>query len=173
MGNKFTVKESNIEGKGCFATFLIKKGELICDMKGQLLSIPELIEKYEKGEERISDPLQVEEGNYIDLDEPYIFFNHSCEPNAAIVGLGKLVAIRNIKENEEITYDYSATEWTSDDLGKYKEWAMECKCSSKLCRGIIKEFPLTTQSLQRRYVDNKIVQDFIIKKYNEFLRTRK
>jgi len=53
MGNKFTVKESNIEGKGCFATFLIKKGELICDMKGQLLSIQELIEKYEKGEERI------------------------------------------------------------------------------------------------------------------------
>src|SRR3989338_4354707 len=101
----FVVAKSNIEGKGVFASSHIRAGEKICSMQGTPLSIAELREKYRKGEERISDPLQIGPTEYLDLDEPYIFFNHSCEPNAAIVGEHELVAVHDINEGEEITFD--------------------------------------------------------------------
>lgn len=166
MKRKFKVKNSSIEGRGCFVIDFIKKGEHICTMKGQNLSIPELVDRYKSGLERISDPLQIEEKEYLDLDEPYICFNHSCEPNAAIVGKAELIAIIDITANQEITYDYSTTEWTSDDFGEYKEWSMKCNCGAEKCRGIVKTFPELPTFLQKMYIDKKMVQDFIVRKYH-------
>jgi len=40
------------------------------------------------------------------------FFNHSCDPNAGLQIDGQkvwLVAIKNITQGEEITWDYSTT----------------------------------------------------------------
>lgn len=168
MEDKFTVKKSGIDGKGCFATSLIKKEEVICFMKGQLLSIPELIEKYEKGEERISDPLQVEERNYLDLDEPYIFFNHSCKPNAAVVKFNELIAIRDIKSGEEIVFDYSLTEWSEDaDWEDYNDWIMDCNCKTLACRKKIREFRFLPSDIQDKSVLWGVIPDHIKIKYKK------
>ena len=35
------------------------------------------------------------------------FVNHKCEPNAGFEGQSFLVAMRDIREGEEITFDYS------------------------------------------------------------------
>ena len=59
--------------------------------------------------------------------------NHSCSPNCEVEGTGFKIwvtAIRDIKKNEELTYDYGFS-YDSD----YKQFP--CKCRSKNCCGYI------------------------------------
>ncbi len=172
MQHKFIVKESGIEGKGCFATDVIRTGEIICYMQGKLATIPEIREKYRTGELRLDDPLQVEQKSYIILDEPYIYFNHRCTPNAQIIMKGKMIAVHDILPEEEIFFDYAATEWTDDDFEEfvnpnhkdYKRWKMECKCGQPTCRDKVEEFIYLPDQLQSYYLDHRLVQDFILQK---------
>ena len=58
---------------------------------------------------------------------------HSCSPNCEVEGTGFKIwvtAIRDIKKNEELTYDYGFS-YDSD----YKQFP--CKCRSKNCCGYI------------------------------------
>jgi len=60
------------------------------------------------------------------------FINHSCEPNSRYKQERLriwIVALRNIKKGEEITYDYGY------DMEDYKDHP--CRCSSKKCIGYI------------------------------------
>lgn len=180
MSAKFIVKKSNIEGNGIFATACIKKGELICVFQGKHLSIAQLREKYQKGEERISDPLQIGDKEYLDLDEPYLFFNHSCEPNAAIIDGPTLVAIRDIENQEEITFDYSTTEWTDDSFTEwmdpkhkdYQQWSIKCSCGAPSCRGQIGIFSSLPEDQQDDYVKRGLVQGFIARKYERYMKQK-
>lgn len=167
IGEQFVAKRSGIEGVGIYATAPFKKGEVICQMKGEYLTISELKRRYRFGKERVCDPLQISERQYIDLRKPYVFFNHSCVPNAGIRGKSLLVAIKNIKQGEEITYDYSTTEWTYDKFGRYKGWAMECNCRSRSCRGVIEQFPNLSTGIQNKYLKAGALQDFILRKMEE------
>jgi uncharacterized protein len=168
-GNKFEVKESQIEGKGAFAIVPIKKSELICFMDGEEISVSELDERYKKGQERLSDPLQVDGKMYIDLFEPYVLINHSCDPNAVIIERNELIALRDIEIGEEITYDYSLTEWSDNDSWQdYGEWFMECKCGSPLCRKKIGEFYLLPEDLKVKYIELGYVRDFIMEKFKKY-----
>ncbi len=165
---KFKIRKSSIDGLGAFAVRPIKKGELICLMKGEIISVAELKKRYDAGLERRSDPLQIGEAEYLDLDEPYVLINHSCEPNSFIKNKNELVAIKDIKLNEEITYDYSATEWSDDaSWERYDEyeWTIECHCPSPLCRKIIREFRFLPEDVHRRYIKNGSVSKFIAEKY--------
>ena len=68
---------------------------------------------------------------------PFRYINHSCEPNAAIVGTKTVIALRQIAKDSEITIDYSMT-----DSDPY--WSMDCHCGAKTCRGYIR--PIYTVS---------------------------
>lgn len=67
------------------------------------------------------------------------YWNHSCESNTYVKtrpdGFPDLIALRNIKKNEEITYSYWMTEfmWTKG----VDELRMKCRCGSKNCVGRI------------------------------------
>ncbi len=41
---------------------------------------------------------------------PWRFLNHSCDPNAILVGL-QLIAIKPVRPGDEITFDYNTTEY--------------------------------------------------------------
>ena len=58
------------------------------------------------------------------------FLNHSCEPNAKFEN-PNLVAIREIKASEQITFDYNTTEY---DLAT----PFECHCKSDGCCGLVR-----------------------------------
>lgn len=166
----FFEKKSGIEGMGCFALRKIKKGELICDMEGEEISITELKRRFRTGKERADDPLQIRERRYRDLKKPYVYFNHSCRPNAAIVGVGKLIAIKNIPKGDEITYDYSATVWVDErDWPGYGDWMMKCHCGVSNCRKRVTEFQNLPGVLQKKYVTRGWVQDFILRKYRRHI----
>lgn len=86
-----------------------KKGQTICFLEGELCSLDEILKRVDEGKEEPSDPLGIDEEQYLDLNELSRTFNHSCNPNSFIKGKNELVALRDIKKGEEITFDYSTT----------------------------------------------------------------
>lgn len=164
MPISIAVRGSEIEGKGVFATRDFGSGEAICRMLGERISFRELKKRYEMGREKICNPLQITGATYLDLAEPYVYVNHSCAPNAGVRKRGELFALKPIRKGEEITYDYSTTEWTYEKFGKYKDWAMECNCGSKYCRGTLGQFPTLSPKVKKEYYDAGALQDFILKK---------
>jgi len=168
MNQKIKAGKSRISGRGLFAITQIKKGETICFMQGHLMDIDEMIARVDNDLEEGSDPLGVDNETYIDLDEPYRSANHSCDPNSFLRGKNELVALKDIKENEEITFDYSTT--MDDNKEKIEEsggglWTMKCKCESKNCRKIVDQFKTLPLEVKENYIKNRLAPDFILNKF--------
>lgn len=148
---------------GIFATGFIPKGRKICTLQGEEIGIAELKRRYEAGIERLADPIQVAQRRYLDIDRPYIYFNHSCDPNAAYTGRCDLTALRDIEPGHEITFDYSTSENTWHGFGKHAHWEMECRCGHACCRGIITQFRYLGPDVQERYLQAKALPNFILR----------
>jgi uncharacterized protein len=126
-GRKFYIKNSSIEGQGVFAALDIAKGEVILELKGQKI---EREIKNAKESKRYENWVGMGENLWLNVFYPYRYLNHSCEPSAAIVEDLKVITMRDIQKDEEITFDYSLT-----DHDKY--WSMDCNCGKQTCRKII------------------------------------
>lgn len=124
---KFYVGNSEIEGRGLFASKNISKGEIVFIMKGRIIKLNK-----NNAEKIFNEPdiMGIDKDLWIDPIPPYKYINHSCNPNAGIRGRVTFVALRNIKKDEEITFDYYVSE---DSL-----WNIKCCCGSKNCRKIIR-----------------------------------
>lgn len=153
--NKTYVGESG-NGKGVFAKGLIKKGEQIMKFHGQILELQDLPDPYESVEDyyvQIGNKLYMgPSGKEDDL------VNHSCNPNSGLFKDKKivLVAIKDIKKGEEITWDYSTT-MNEDD------WEINCKCGSVNCRGKIQDFKHLPIKVKEKYVELNIVPEYNLK----------
>jgi hypothetical protein len=152
--NKLILGESKL-GKAVFANKDFKKGEDIIDFKGQLMKRKELPEIVNPEDDRY---IQVGKDKYLgpsgDFDD---FFNHSCDPNSGIKIIGDrvvLFAIKKIKKDEEITWDYSTT--MDED-----EWEMDCMCKCKNCRKRIRDFKYLPKEIQQKYIRLEIVPEYI------------
>ena|GEM_PF-214519 len=145
---KVEVRESATAGKGVFANEHILKDELIFDFSGGLgdmISTQEAHELYKSGNDYM---IQVDDNLFFaataDADvEPCDYLNHSCDPNAGIKGRLKIVAMRDMLPNEEISFDYAMSE--SSDM------AMECKCGKLNCRKKITGDDWKLPELQKKY----------------------
>jgi hypothetical protein len=58
------------------------------------------------------------------------FLNHSCEGNCGFDSEGDFVALRSIREGEEICYDYALIETNP-------QFSMRCECGGSKCRHLI------------------------------------
>ena len=118
-------------GCGVFAKADITKDELISLRGGRIIGADDLDPTMPRFTQRI---LQLDEGLYLltaEEPEPNDCFNHSCEPNLGFFGQIGLVAMRDIKAGEELTFDYAMS-----DGSPYDEF--ECHCGLPHCRGKIK-----------------------------------
>lgn len=161
---------SEIAGTGNVAIRVIEKGETICFFEGERCTLDEIIAKVENAEEESSDPLAIAEELYIDLDEKFRLFNHSCSPNAYMRHKNEMVAIRSIEEGEEITFDYSTTmHYAEEKILKsgQKLWTCKCLCGAENCRGIIDQFKTLTSNEQAFYLDNKYMPDFMLQIFDK------
>jgi hypothetical protein len=156
--------DSPIEGFGVFTRMGFRRGELITIMQGERIPIPELKNRYRMSVERITDPLQVSERFYLDMYAPFVQVNHSCDPNTAIVGKADMIALRDIDRGEELTFDYSLTEWTWERFGEYYEWEMKCDCGAPSCRGIVTQFPFLPLGLKTQAFKRGTLPDFMFRK---------
>jgi SET domain-containing protein len=120
------VKDSPIQGKGLFARRDIKEGETVLAWD---VSHPVTEEEFSKMNEGEKAYVAKYRDGLILVQEPERYINHSCEPNTRSED-GKDIAIRDIREGEEVTSNYS------QDLADGEE--MECLCKTASCKGIIK-----------------------------------
>ena len=129
-------KKSNIHRHGLSAAININKGQKIIQYKGKKVSLNkvETDPKYDNEKEIYLFNLN----KRYDLDGDFKYntarwFNHSCNPNCEVLEDNKqlwIFAMKDIKKNEELTYDYGFS-FDKD----YKQYV--CKCGSKNCVGYI------------------------------------
>ena len=126
------LKGSPIHGMGGYARANISTGARVIEYVGRKIDKQESLRQCE-----LENPCIFHLNEEHDIDgnvewNPARFLNHSCSPNCEadeIDGRIWIVAIRDIKAGEEITFNYNY------DLEDYKEHP--CKCGASNCVGYI------------------------------------
>ena len=137
-------KKSRVHGSGLFASQNIKKGSQIIEYVGDKVTKREgdrradkqinKAKKYNKN--GMVYVFELNKRYDIDGDVPYNharLINHSCNPNCEVVIDNNRLwvsAIKNIKKNHELSYNYGYSYDT--DYGEHI-----CKCGSSRCVGYI------------------------------------
>src|SRR3954463_15699684 len=123
------IRSSDIHAAGCYTTAPIKKGTMVIEYTGPLISKDEGDKRYEGRE--YTYLFGMDDGRVIDGHGIAAFINHSCDPNCEtdeINGQIWILAIRNIRTGEELTYDYNLFDGEENDPAT-------CHCKAKHCRG--------------------------------------
>ena len=143
------VKESKY-GKGVFTTIPLKKDTALFKITGSHINFSETLNM---GNDQCYC-LQVGLEDYIIPDFPFLFSNHSCNPNCGINENLELTALKNIEEGAELVWDYSTSMLE-------RSWTMECKCGAANCREVIRDFDLLPETIMSKYLNKKIVLPYI------------
>lgn len=114
-------------GRGVYALEPVHKGELVAVWGGRIVT--------QAAAEALHPDLrryvvQVEESQFLAPLEPIDaaeLINHCCQPNSGLSGQIALVALRAIRTDEEITFDYATTD-SSEFL------CFSVACSKAPCR---------------------------------------
>lgn len=161
----FFIKKSKVSGKGSFASRNIKIGEIINIFGGKEYTEAELDALIEKGKIRIDDDVQIGHDKFLAGPGDDYFTNHSCEPNAGIQNGKEIIAICDIKKDEEITIDYSTISAPAQNQTKFsnEEWVMKCKCGTSSCRKQISFVGTLPKQTLKKYLKLGIIPDFIKK----------
>jgi uncharacterized protein len=148
MSRKIIVHNSDIHGRGVFAARDIASGTRIIEYKGRLITSEQASELYGDNTEHghtflftLNDKWLVDGG--VDGNSAR-FINHSCDPNCeAVVHVNKdyieekdklwIEAIRDIREGEELSFDYGIKLVQRHTARLKKVWA--CLCGSSNCTG--------------------------------------
>ncbi len=129
---------------GLFTTTFVNRGELLVLWGGTIVDGEQLAQLPDSCR---SHSLQVEENLYqVPLSENSIgnFVNHSCAPNAGLLGQIGLQAMRPIMPGEEVCFDYAMSDGTP-----YDEFT--CACATPYCRGRVTGNDWRLPELQERY----------------------
>jgi SET domain-containing protein len=132
LAHGLTIKESPINGKGCFATILFPRRRKIADYTGERITEAEANRRAAR--RRILRICAINERWSLDGSRGgngTHYINHSCEPNCfmkILRGHIQFYALRDIHPGEEITLDYETT-LHSD--------RKRCSCGARTCRGTI------------------------------------
>ncbi len=138
------VKAPEKGGYAVRATAPIAKAEVIAVWGGAIVGADELAGLAPEYREHT---LQVEEGLFLASlipDDAADYVNHSCAPNAGLLGQIVLVAMRDIGVGEEVTFDYAMT-----DGDPYDEFP--CVCGAGNCRGRVTGNDWRLPELWHRY----------------------
>ena len=135
------VRNSEVHGRGVFATRSIKKGERIIEYLGDRVSHAEADRRYESKDENDSHTFLfiVDSKTVIDAGvdgNDARFFNQSCDPNCESTVEKRRVfidALRDIEPGEELTYDYQI--YLEEGDPENIEEVFACRCGSPKCRG--------------------------------------
>ena len=144
-------------GKGLFAKHDLQQGTVITTLKGRKVNFQATLALSEE-----SHALQTGFDRYLICGAPFIYANHSCNPNTAINDELRMFCLKNIAAGQELLWDYSTSMLE-------RHWNMSCSCKEERCRKIVTDFDLLPRQIQDEYLKAKIVMPFIA----EFLRSRK
>ncbi len=137
---KCEVRQTRGRGRGVFAKENIKKGEEIAAFDGPVYGW--WSKKWTT--DLYNHAIQFERYKWRDSNGIARLLNHSCKPNCGIKNLFRLVAMRNIRKGEELTWDYEMTE-------NHPYWRMKCTCNSPKCRKLIGAYDNMPQDVRKKY----------------------
>jgi SET domain-containing protein len=147
------LKDSPMQGKGVFAARAFTIDELVLEIDDSHVVTDEHILTPEQHE----FDLDYLEDKTVLMQEPEKYINHSCDPNTYVKtqnGVRQVLAMRNIAEGEEITYDYSIN---GDNDGTFI-----CNCGSEKCRSVYQgdffKLPIPLQLQYLPYLDNWFIR---------------
>jgi uncharacterized protein len=147
LSPKTEVRESEIHGRGLFATARIARDEIVAVKGGHIVDRKTLREKITPRlgpvEIQIHDDLFIAPVTKDEREGSMLYSNHSCNANLGMRGEITFVAIRDIAAGEELTHDWATTD---DD-----DYSVECKCGEPNCRKILTGKDWQRPELQKRY----------------------
>jgi uncharacterized protein len=140
-GRRIQLRKSGVHGKGIYAVLPLKKGEIIIEYKGEIISWPEALERHPH------DPANPDHTFYFHVDDHNViegkyggnlsrWINHACTPNCEaeeIDGRIFIKALRAIKPGTELFFDYGLVIEERYTAKLKKQF--ECRCGTKGCRG--------------------------------------
>ncbi|MEL7048767.1 MAG: SET domain-containing protein-lysine N-methyltransferase [Pseudomonadota bacterium] len=139
MPRGIELQSTTEKGDGVFTTRQFKAGETV--MVGVIET---------RLSENHSHASQVGEHQYVFHAGLISKFNHSCEPNCGIrvnaSGGHDFIAMRDIKPNEEATFDYAMRNLGVD------HFPGDCTCGEKACRGSITGWRDLPQARKDQYL---------------------
>src|SRR5258706_7831897 len=133
----FAVVQQNLgtHQKALFAQQSFQSGEMIADFSaGTIAAEPTYL------------TVQVDTGKHITLQPEFLqYINHSCAPNVFFDTTAmKLVALKEIRQEEEMTFFYPSTEWEMTQ-------PFRCYCGSPACLGEIKGAAFLSKNVWKQY----------------------
>ncbi len=153
MANNVIIKNSPMQGKGVFASHDIKTGDFVLKVDDSHV----VTDESKLTKEQHEFDLDYFDGKTIYMQEPEKYINHSCNPTVYVKaenGMRNVYAMRNIKKDDEITFDYSIN---GDNEGTFP-----CNCGSKNCRKVYQgdffKLPLEIQLNYLPYLDDWFVE---------------
>lgn len=145
---KLRFYESPGLGVGVSAGEAFARGEAVGVFGGHVLPIARrrlLPAELEHFYFQVSDDLVLTHVSFEQVRQSKIeFINHSCEPNVGFRGQIELVAMRDIRAGEVISFDYATC--TSEP-----GFRMECLCGAAGCRGYVTGEDWRMPALQKKY----------------------
>lgn len=117
---KFAVRDSDIEGKGLFATAAIPRGAVVVEWHPKALTLEEASQLPADVQKKY---IYTEGEAMLLMQSPERYMNHSCQANTHAVGHSD-VASKNIHIGDEITSNYM----------KLDAEGATCNCGASNCR---------------------------------------
>jgi SET domain-containing protein len=140
-GRRIQVRKSGVHGKGVFAARALKKGEMVIEYLGEVITWKEALKRHPH------DPNDPDHTFYFHIDDKHVidakhggnaarWINHACTPNCEadeVDGRIFIKALRAIKPGTELFYDYGLI-IDEPYTAKLKK-QFECRCGTEGCRG--------------------------------------
>ena len=167
---KIRVGKSKFHRRGLIAVWHIKKGEKIFKIEG--VRIKFLINNEAQAAKAGWNWVGWDKNTWIDPVSYGLYINHSCNPNAGIKNRRDVVAIKNIKKGEEVTFDYSLSE--ADIF-----WHIQCNCRATNCRKTIRSIQFLPEKIfkkEKKYIPpyfQKVFRGFRIARFLNRVELRK
>jgi hypothetical protein len=146
------VKFSPIQGKGVYALKDFNNNDIVLTIDDNHV----VTDTNKLSDEEFENHCDYFDDKIVLMQSPEVFINHSCNPSTfvkTINGFREVIAMKDIKSGDEITYDYSIN---GDNDGTFK-----CRCGSKNCRKIYQgnffKLPLKIKKKYVPYLDDWFV----------------
>lgn len=130
-------------GRAVFAAAPIKEGDVVAVFGGQIVGLKEVLVLTPLERSRV---LQIAERWFLHSTQecPSDWINHSCDPNCGFRDEVTLIAMKDIEEGEETTFDYAMA-----DSVEYDEFT--CECGAGNCRRAVRSTDWQLRTLKERY----------------------
>jgi len=151
----FIIKHSKLGGNGLFSERSFGKNTVLMRLDGEKLTGKQVSALSMQSANNV---LQIGNDLYLDFSgKNHLFINHSCSPNTYIktmVNTAFLFSAIPINIGDELCFDYSVSSLEDNKISS-------CNCGSYGCRKIIGSWASLPEAKKARYLELKIVPDFI------------